>query len=142
MHMFDLTGAIRKFTHPHDIIRMFVKVRQRLYVIRRKRILKMLKERLDSLSEKMRFLTLVIRGTIELRNAPKKKLEETLKSHDFAPPYDPYLSMPLWSITKEKVAALEKECESAAKDHARVLSQSPNDLWEEDLSQITDDIPV
>ena len=27
MHLFDITGAIRKFSHPHDIIRMFVKVR-------------------------------------------------------------------------------------------------------------------
>lgn len=136
MHLFDITGAIQKFQHPHDIIRMFVKVRQRLYVRRRKRILKELKARLDSLTEKMRFLRLVIEGTIELRNAPKKKLEESLKAHSFATPYDPYLSMPLWSITQEKIEALQKECEVAHKEHTRVLSQSPNDLWEDDLEAI------
>ena len=102
----------------------------------------MLKERLDRFSEKMRFLTLVIRGTIELRNISKQELEATLKRHDFVAPYDPYLSMPLWSITKEKIAALNKECESAKKDHANILSQSPNDLWEKDLSQITADTLV
>lgn len=133
MHAFAIDGSIRKYTHPHMLIKEFVGIRLRLYERRRKKLLTVLRIKCKSLNEKMRFLQLVIEGKIELRNAPKKKLEETLASHHFTAPYDPYLSMPLWSITKEKIDSLKKECDAATKELRRIHTQTANDLWLEDL---------
>ena len=142
MHAFGIDNAIVQFNHPHEIIELFVKARHRLYENRRTRILKQLRTKLTTLNEKMRFLTLVIQGKIELRNTPKKKLEETLGALKFAQPYDPYLSMPLWSITKEKIEQLRRECESVKREHDHTESQTATDLWMEDLTSLMANTPV
>ena len=103
MHAFDLKGAIKKYDHPHDIIVDFVQCRSIIYKKRRDKMLANYSAQCQDLMEKMRFLTLTIEGKIELRNTPKKKLEEILAQLKFKAPYDTYLSMPLWSITKERV---------------------------------------
>lgn len=136
MNAFSVDGSIRKYDHPHDIIREFVKVRKMVYEKRRQKLLAVLREKSKQLMEKMRFLTLVIEGKIELRNTPKKELEETLAAHSFKAPFDPYLTMPLWSITKEKVDALKKESDGALRDYKILNKKTGTDLWREDISSI------
>lgn len=136
MHAFGVDGAIHKYPHPHDIIREFVKVRTVVYEKRRQKMLAVLRAKCKSLTEKMRFLTMVIEGTLELRNCPKKKIEESLVEHHFDQPFDTYLNMPLWSITKEKVESMRKECEAAAVDLKRINHQTGNDLWREDIASL------
>jgi DNA topoisomerase-2 len=112
-------------------------VRRVLYEKRSQKILAVLRKKCKDLSEKVRFLTLVIEGKIELRNAPKKKLEESLASHKFQAPYDPYLTMPLWSITREKIEALRKESNAATTEYKKVYKMTGNDLWENDLKSLS-----
>ena len=137
MHMFGVDGAIHRFQHPYEIIRTFVQVRSRVYEKRRQKIIKTLRTTCQTLSEKMRFLELVIKGDLELRNVSKSKIEEQLHKQSFKEPFDPYLTMPLWSITKEKVEALRKQCQNYASELKRVSHQTGNDLWEEDLKIIS-----
>ena len=137
MNAFGVDGAIHSFRHPYEIIRAFVRVRTQVYEKRRQKIIQSLRATCRTLSEKMRFLSLVIDGTLELRNVPKKTIEEQLKHNSFAAPFDPYLTMPLWSITREKVDALRTQCETHAKELKRVSQQTGNDLWEEDLKTLS-----
>ena len=140
MHAFDLKGAIKKYIHPHDMIEDFVQCRSILYKKRRNKMLANYSAQCQDLMEKMRFLTLTIEGKIELRNIPKKKLEEKLASLKFKAPYDTYLSMPLWSITKERVQDLHSQVEKAEKLRDTLAKKTATDLWMEDISMIEEDI--
>lgn len=137
MNTFGVDGAIHHFRHPYEIIRAFVGVRAQVYETRRQAIISSLRALCRNLSETMRFLQLVIDGTLELRNVPKKQIEAQLRKHSFVAPFDPYLNMPLWSITKEKVESLRKRCETHAAELKRVSHATGNDLWEEDLKTIS-----
>lgn len=140
MHAFGVDGAIHKYHHPHDIIREFVKIRAIVYEKRRQTILAVLRSKCRQLMEKMRFLTMVIEGKLELRNIPKKKIEESLVANHFEPPFDVYLNMPLWSITREKVEAMRKDCDATTEDLKRINHQTGNDLWREDLSKLSTEV--
>jgi DNA topoisomerase-2 len=47
--------------------------------------------------------------------------------------YDYLLGMPLWALSEERVAALEREMEEKRLERAALTAKTLNDLWEEDL---------
>lgn len=47
--------------------------------------------------------------------------------------YDYLLSMPLWSLTAERVASLRAECAAKEAELSELLGKSPLDLWNADL---------
>lgn len=52
--------------------------------------------------------------------------------------YDYLLSMPLWSLTAEKVAQLGAQREKKASEKGRMEATTPRELWETDLSALED----
>lgn len=52
--------------------------------------------------------------------------------------YDYLLSMPLWSLTAERVAQLGMQRDNKAAEKARMEATSPRELWETDLSNLED----
>ena len=50
--------------------------------------------------------------------------------------FDYLLSMPLWSLTMEKVRQLEAEKELKESELNNLLKKSPQNLWETDLEQL------
>ena len=97
--------------------------------------IRMLEELINDLSEKARFIKLVIEGKIIVNNRPKADIEKQLKKHKFEG-FDTYLNMRIYSLTKERYEALLKEVEQKLLQKAELERKTNKDLYLEDLKKI------
>jgi DNA topoisomerase-2 len=59
-----------------------------------------------------------------------------LKDVPLSSQYDYLLSMPLSSLTAEKIADLQKEASKKEQDFEQLQNTSPEDLWRADLDKL------
>lgn len=62
--------------------------------------------------------------------------EKDAESQGSGKGYDYLLAMPLWSLTLEKVKALEKKAMEKAKELEDLKGKTPEDLWRHDLDEL------
>ena len=43
------------------------------------------------------------------------------------------MSMPMWALTEEKVAELERQMQDKKREHQQLEAKGPPQLWKEDL---------
>jgi DNA topoisomerase-2 len=121
---FDLKGRIKKYNSIAEIVNDFYSLRKEFYQKRKERLLQILTADLQRLENKVRFVQAIINGTLKIQNRKRKELLDELKAQKYHPiykterveqeedeeglvsndhGYDYLLSMPLWSLTNEKV---------------------------------------
>ena len=149
---FDLEGRIRKYDGVADIIKDFYDLRKEYYQKRKEHMLGQLTFELERLENKARFVTSIINGTLKVQNRKKKDLLQELKTLKFKAiykkkteveddeeeeggdhGYDYLLTMPIWSLTMEKVEQLLKDKASKEDQVKHLIGQTVNDLWTADL---------
>ena len=90
-------------------------------------------------SERIRFLGLIINGTLTLNNKSKKDLEsylaeESFMEHDKS--YDYLTRMPIYNMTRDKLDELSAELEKV-NEALRLLENTPaKDIWLAELSEL------
>lgn len=167
MVLFDNEGRIRKYEHTSEILEEFFHVRLDLYKKRKTYLLKELRDEELRLSNRARFIQMVIAGTLKVSNRPKKELMAELKKKKFdqifpkkknaragdaeeepaeesddeddtvsGKGYDYLLSMPLWSLTKERVAKLLEDVDLKNAEIDEMEATTEQALWEKDLSHL------
>ena len=164
MVLFDSDGRLRKYETTSEIMREFFAVRLDLYNKRKAHMLKVM--RLDALrlSNRARFIKMVIAREIILGNRRKKDLVAELREKNFDEivesskaateeqgdeeesdeetvnnrlnGYDYLLSMRLWSLTKEKIDKLLKDLADKKQEIVVLEGTSPETLWEADLKNL------
>merc|ERR1712196_611316 len=102
-----------------DIMDEFFTIRLAMYVERKKHILKKLKNELDLLSYKVKFILAIINKDIKINNKTKSYIESKLEKFEFPKlarnhndsekNYSYLLGMNLWSLSYEKVEELKKQ---------------------------------
>lgn len=141
MHCF-FEGTIRKFNTTKEIIEAFYGVRLELYGKRREYLIARLNRELERLSERVRFIRAVLDGTIVVNNQPRSAIEARLASLNFkqlartedgAVSYDYLLGMAIYSLTREKVQELERECDAKRAELEEVTSCTPEQMWRLEL---------
>lgn len=141
MCAYNAKHEITRYT-VHQIIQEFYEVRLALYVKRREYQLSEMKRIKKKLIERARFVKLVCEGEIELRNVKREVLENKLREHKFVEDpetgFDALLGMKLWSITKERLAALLEEVRKIKEDYKELKDKTAEDLWKEDLEKLID----
>ena len=140
MYLFDPSGKIKKYQSAHEIVREFVKVRKELFEKRRLHLLEEIGERLEELNEKIRFIELVIKGSIEVFRKKKSDIEEQLRRFKFKlldGTYEKYLSIPLYAFTSEKISALQSEIKDKLCEQTSYQSTTATDMWTSDISMLS-----
>lgn len=142
---YDSSNTIKKYSSPDDIIDEYYVVRLALYVQRRKYQLKELKKESKMLSERARFVTLVVEGKIEIRGKSKQNIESQLDANKFQrmgsnTNYDYLLTMNLWTLSKEKVEELLTKLRVVQQKFRELKEKTATDLWKEDLEALTESI--
>ena len=99
-------GSLEKFDSAEDIITRFADWRLGCYETRRQKLIAETKEQIDLMNEKLRFILFYLDNTEAFRSKNKKDLIELLTQNGFES-YDKLLQMPIWNLTKEKIAELE-----------------------------------
>jgi DNA topoisomerase-2 len=131
MHMFDPSGKIRKYGSPEDILIEFCEYRKGLYAERKKILLQSLADRAKDLSTRIRFIRLVIDGTLVVF---KRKTEAVLADMKALGLDDPrLLDMSVSNFTADKIAELEKRLEADQRTAADLERTTETELWHADL---------
>lgn len=137
MVCFDSEGKIKRYDSPLQIIADFYNTRLRYYSIRKEHRLRTIKEELNRLENKVRFVKEVISGRLKINNRPTNDIIKELEDMKFdsIDNFEYLLGMRISSLTKEKVEKLMKECEEKRIEFETLFKKSTYDLWKEDLDK-------
>lgn len=145
MHLYSPeTNAVKKYSSPEEIFEEFIYYRRKIYVQRKDYILNKLKNEMDILSEKVRFINYVINDTLDIRKHTKSELQEWLDNKDFKKDenngYNYLVGMPMYQITKDMVEQLNQSFNDKKEEHQVLFDKSIEDIWLNDLHILDKDV--
>ncbi|ORX87626.1 DNA topoisomerase II [Basidiobolus meristosporus CBS 931.73] len=162
MVCFDKNLKIKKYPTPEAILEEFFEIRLDFYSRRKEWRLNQMNQKKEELENKARFVQEIIDGTLIVQNKKKlhilnelkargyKAIDKTKKKDTNADEdeaedepandegingYNYLLSMPIWSLTKEKVDQLLEEIAKINQEVSDLMEKTPINLWEADLEE-------
>lgn len=145
MVLFDREGKIKRYKNVLEIMYEFAKIRLKYYEIRKKYLMGKLSLERDLLSNRARFIGMIIAKKLHVNNRPKKDVVKDLsrlkfrKFGDTNPPrtgYEYLLSMQILSLTKERKEELEKMLKDKTEQLNLLKRTTIQKLWDGDLDRL------
>ncbi|KAJ3448739.1 DNA topoisomerase/gyrase [Anaeramoeba flamelloides] len=163
MHAFDQNSKIIHYSDPIQILNNFYHVRLDYYIKRKKFLLDGLTQEYNKLSNKARFIKMIIDGDLVIQQKKRKALLNELKDLEFAAfptqkkkniienieeeemqydddnkennssDYDYLLKMPLWNLTWERYQKILQDRESKKQAKDELAATEPLDIWRSNL---------
>ncbi|CAE7627527.1 top2 [Symbiodinium sp. CCMP2456] len=174
MHLFDASGKLKKYESPEEILQDFAKVRLEQYGKRKEYCIEKLQKEAATLTDKAKFIRLVVDGELEIADRASRKVCNDMKRFglrtkqeieagveekptaarnsrrlrvvidvtdtdvDLAGPqgYDYLLKLKLWTLTEERLEALQRQLASKRQELEDLKATSLEQLWEMDLVRL------
>lgn len=141
MHLYDRAGQLKRFQDTSEILREHALDRLDVYRRRLEHQRGELRELLQGLRTKHRFITMVTAGDIELGGKTIPEIEAELANLGFVPPrgdgnWGFLLDLPLRSLTVERAAALNKQIDDAEARLGTLEEQEEFSLWLHELDEL------
>lgn len=149
MWLFNVERKIKKYKSIYEILDEWIQYRLELYIIRKANLLKTLKNELDIISQRVKFILEIIEETIDIRNKAKKDIINELKEKQYSefslnlnsiPSYDYILKMDLYKLTKEEIDTLKNQKLKKETEVNQLESMTVNTMWNEELTELTKNI--
>jgi DNA topoisomerase-2 len=161
MVCFDEQGRIKRYSNPLQILEEFCVLRLKHYSKRKDWLTDTLLKEFSRLENKTRFIREVVSRSLILEKKKRASLCAELRQRGYleikktdddsdtstnssnspdeedtsTAGYDYLLSMPLYSLTEEKIASLEAELKAKKEELEYILSQTPQSMWNLDLDE-------
>jgi DNA topoisomerase-2 len=135
----DENGKLIIFKNVIELINYFVKFRLSFYDKRKSYLLNELADQHMYMSNRARFIKMIIDGKLKMSNRPKQDIITDLEKSKFDKinsSYDYLLSMPIYSLTKEKYEDLLNQVSENEKETKRISSINPVDMYKDDLKEL------
>ncbi len=141
MHLYSTEGKLTKYVTVRDIFDEYYKHRHELYAKRREYQLNELKNELDIISNKVRFILMVVNDELIVNKKKKVDLEKDLADNDFPKlgsnkSYDYLLGMPIYQLTFEKIEELKKQKDIKETEYNKLNKMKPHDIWQNELVEL------
>merc|ERR1712232_906207 len=145
MVLFDSEGRIKKYKNAVEIMEEFAEVRMKYYVLRKKYLIDKLTLERDLLSNRARFIAMIVAKKLHINNRKKMDVVKDLtrlkfqKFGDTNPPrtgFEYLLIMQIASLTKERKEELERMAKEKAAELDRLKRTSIQQLWGADLDRL------
>ena len=141
MHLFDSNDELQKFDKVSDIIDSYYDVRLKMYQTRKDYMINALEKELKMLSNKAKYITENLAGTIDLRRKKREQVTDMLKTKgydviDDDEDYKYLVKMPMDSVTEENVEKLNKEHGNKAAELETVKTTTINKMWLNELETL------
>jgi len=147
IHLYNKNGTIKKYKVIKDIMEEFFAIRLETYQKRKDYILDKLKNDLDILNYKVKFIIAIIDKNIKINNKTKEYIEDKLVNNDFPKlskyvndnsekTYNYLLGMNLWSLSYEKVEELKKQQQEKEVEYNLVKKETPENMWKLELNEL------
>lgn len=133
----DENNRVKEFKSIEEILDAFINIRLSYYQKRKDNILNKLDESLKILISKALFVSLVIKNEINVNNVKRddivKKLETIEKITKVNDSYDYLLNMPIYTLTREKIAELKAQILKLKEEYNSIKNQTIQEIWTQDL---------
>lgn len=141
MHLYSNDGCIKKYNSIKEIMMEYYHKRLELYEKRKEYILNILKNQLDTLSYKCKFILMVVEKKLIVNNRKKIDIEGDLIKHKFPKlgdnnDYNYLLGMPIYSLTYEKIEELKKQINIKETEYNNLMNKTGKDLWKDELNEL------
>ena len=130
----DENNAIKEFTSIKDIFKDYCKIKISYLNKRIKSEITRLTNELDYLINCFNFVSNVVNGKIDIR-ANKNIVEKKLKENGYKY-IDKLLSMPIYSLTNDKVKELEIKMNNKQIELDKMKKETPITVWTKDLKEL------
>jgi DNA topoisomerase-2 len=147
--LFDSEGRIKKYKSEVEILEDFAKVRLQYYDKRKQYLIKKLTLERDLLTNRARFIKMIIEKKLKINNRKKADVVKDLarlkfqKFGDTRPPrsgFEYLLIMQIASLTKERYEELLRMAKDKAKELENVKKTSIQAMWTTDLDRLEEAI--
>jgi len=135
----DERGKLIVFNNVPQLVEYFTKFRLSFYSKRKEFLLRKYATELQYLSNRARFVKLIIDGKLKINNRPKAELIADLEKLAFdqvSGSFNYLLSMPIHSLTKETYEQLMKEVGAKEEELEKIKGREPLDMYKEDLLEL------
>lgn len=133
MHLFHPKDGIKKYPSPESILIDFVDIRLETYKKRKAHLVKSITEECKLLSDKARFIQMVVDDKLVVFRRKRSEIEEDLKKHGFAEPFDHLMNIKTYQYTEEAIEKMLEE-EKALKTRLTELKKTTVvDMWKSDV---------
>jgi DNA topoisomerase-2 len=163
MVCFDNHFGIRKYSTPEEILYDFYDIRLAFYQKRKEHMTTRLTKEWSKFDNQARFIQEIIDGSLVIHKKKRQMIIQELQSRNFKPfttdnanieenpvdidsasqgsvsehsGFDYLLSMPLWSLTHERIEKLNREKKIKEQELDDLLRKTPKDLWKTDLGAL------
>jgi len=138
MHLFDAQDKLKKYESVQEIIDDYFGTRLELFQTRKDYLILALQKELNVLQNKVRYITELLEGTIDLRRMKKEAIREMMenKSYDWIDgdhDYKYLIKMSMDSVSDENVEKLQKEFLQKQKELADIMGTTPQSMWLQEL---------
>lgn len=138
MYLHDRNGKMKKYSNTNEILIEFYEVRLEYYERRRQYYINKLKEELKLISEKVRFIWMVVKNEIIISNRGDDDINKQLIENEFKErenSFEYLIGMPLRSLTEKKISELEKQKANKKKEYKTLKKKTPKELWKDDIEE-------
>ena len=133
--VWDVDGVLKRFESPESIIEAFVPWRLEMMEKRRQYLIADLEEQVRFANEVIRFIRFYLANVKVFRDTSKKELIEILLENKFVD-YERLLAMQIWSLTKDRIAELEKKLNDLKSELAKVKADTAADMYKRELKAL------
>ena len=133
--VWNIDGTLKRFESAEDLIEVFVPWRLSVMEARRQHIIADLEEQVRFASEVIRFIKFYLANVNTFKNTGKKELIELLLDNKFVD-YERLLSMAIWSLTKDRIAELEKKLNDLKSELAKVKADTAVEMYKRELKAL------
>jgi DNA topoisomerase-2 len=141
MHMFDENEKLRKYETASEIADHYIGVRLNKYVERKEYQLENLEKEAKLISNKARFISEILKDTIDLRRKTKETVVALLTKHEYDimdddTDYKYLVKMPMDSVTEENYNRLIKEEGAKLCELKTLTGKTESMIWGEELDKL------
>ncbi len=140
MYLFDTDLVPVKYMTTTDILLDFYDIRIDFYIKRREHIIKRLREELEILKARVRFINEYINGSLVINKRSKEDIIADLEERKYPKvekSFDYLIRMPIISLTSEKIDELNKTTKNKQSELDEMLKKDEKDLWKADLQNLS-----
>jgi DNA topoisomerase-2 len=141
MYLFNAEEKLKKYECVEDIVKDYYGTRLKMYRQRIAYIVDVLQKELSLLSNKAKYITENLEGTIDLRRKKKKEIVDLLiaKGYDMVDndvEFKYLVKMPMDSVSEENVEKIMKQKGDKEAELAKYQKMKPTELWGEELDEL------
>ena len=136
MILFDSNGKIKKYNTVEEIVVDFCIVRFKYYGLRKDRMLKEIRTKLDIANGRKRFIEDVMNDTIVLKKKKEEVVIQELETAGYIKINDGYnylLHLQINSFTEEKITAIVNQIEKLEAEIDVIVNTTTKQMWINDL---------